>query len=100
MERVIVVSNISSFDNYIPRAIQKVGSLVQSNASPSSLIRKGEAINIYYDSSMRSYWYENPEHAEFKHILSVKPINANVTTEGLKLHIDEMPGHLYEFRSN
>jgi hypothetical protein len=100
MERVIVVSNISSFDNYIPRTIQKVGSLVQSNASPASLIRKGEAINIYYDPSMRSYWYENPDHAELKHILSVKPINANVTTEGLKFNIDEMPGHLYEFRSN
>jgi hypothetical protein len=106
MEQIIVVSNISSFTEYIPRSIQKVGALVESDSSPKASAKKSddnvesESINVYFDPSTKTYWYENPTQTGYKHILSIKPISANIMNTDIKFHIDEMPGHLYEFRMN
>lgn len=106
MERIIVVSNISSFSQYTPRAIQKVGALVESDSSPKASAKKSDSddepdtINVYFDQPTKSYWYENPNQRGFRHILSIKPLTVNVMTPDIKLHIDEKPSHLYEFRSS
>jgi hypothetical protein len=94
----IVVSGMNPYIDYIPKMVCKVGELYVKDDADRSDTDGRNTIQIYFDSMMKSYWYENPDQRELKHFLSLRPLYDNVYTEGKKFHINECPHHVYEFR--
>jgi hypothetical protein len=90
----IVVNGMSPYIDYIPKMVRKVGELYMDDDDDD----ERKTISVYFDSMMKSYWYENPNQRGMKHFLSLRPLYDNVYVEGKKFHINECPTHVYEFR--
>ena len=98
----IVVSGMNPYIDYIPKMVRKVGELYLNSDDVPDADDDDERnnISVYFDSIMKSYWYENPNQRGMKHFLSLRPLYDNVYVEGKKFHINECPTHVYEFRYN